>query len=95
MATAARGAFWLAFTIRANTVTYYKNGRSCGTTQPPTHLVPLEIGACEIGNWQPEPGDKAPVRFLPGRIDELMLLSRALTEKELEELYESGKKGGR
>ncbi len=95
---ADRGAwcfFASVYDSRANSVTYYKNGRAYGATQPATHLVPLEIGPCEIGNWKPEPGDKAQVRFLPGRIDELMLFSRALSKKQLDEIYTSGKKGGR
>ena len=47
---------------------------------------PLVIGPAEVGNWRgPTP------RYLQGRMDELAILSRALTRDEIEALYEAGR----
>jgi hypothetical protein len=51
--------------------------------------IPFNIGRAMIGNWSEgarESGD----RVLNGRIDELMLFDRALTEEEVRSLHESG-----
>lgn len=59
-----------------------------------TDLPPLRIGAAEIGNWQPKVvGEKSPnpIRSLNGRLDEFMVLKRALTAPEVAALYEAGK----
>ena len=57
-------------------------------------LPPLKIGAAEIGNWQPVRQINTkhnPLRSLNGRIDEFMILKRALTASEVAALYEAGR----
>lgn len=59
-----------------------------------TDLPPLRIGAAEIGNWQSQPdenGKNHPLRSLNGRIDEFMILKRALSPGEVAALYEAGR----
>ena len=45
---------------------------------------PAKLGAAQIGNW-----DRVD-RKLSGRIDELLLLGRALSDIEISALYEAG-----
>lgn len=57
-------------------------------------LLPLRIGGAEIGNWQPKVGENRssnPIRSLNGRIDEFMVLKRALSATEVAALYEAGR----
>lgn len=59
-----------------------------------TDLPPLKIGAAEIGNWHPshvKVPKKSPIRSLNGRIDEFMVLKRALSATEIAALYEAGR----
>jgi hypothetical protein len=56
----------------------------------------LRIGPAEIGNWG-QPFRDSPsfaVRNLNGAIDELAIFKSALTEAEIEKLYEQGKPVG-
>ncbi|MEM6278847.1 MAG: LamG-like jellyroll fold domain-containing protein [Verrucomicrobiota bacterium] len=57
-------------------------------------LPPLRIGGAEIGNWRPSKvGEESasPIRSLNGRLDEFMVLKRALTATEVAALYEAGR----
>jgi hypothetical protein len=45
---------------------------------------PARLGAAQIGNWNRND------RTLSGRMDEFLLLGRALSDVEVRELYQSG-----
>jgi len=47
--------------------------------------APLVIGRAEVGNWRGETP-----RFLQGRMDELAIVSRAMTTPEVKALYDAG-----
>lgn len=54
--------------------------------------IPLVIGPAEIGNWRPQKHTGThSIRSLNGRLDEFALLGRALSAKDIFELYQSGK----
>jgi hypothetical protein len=79
----------VVYDSREKSITYFKNGRSYGAAHPDA-LIPLVFGSSQIGNWDSN-GRKEPGRNFRGRIGELLLLARALTEKEVNELYEAGR----
>lgn len=65
------------------TVRFYLNGRfDKETVQSIAH--PARLGAARIGNWDTED------RKLSGRVDELLLLGRAMSDNEVRELFEAG-----
>lgn len=67
----------------ARTVRFYLNGRfDKQSRQAVAH--PARLGPAQIGNWD------ASDRKLSGRIDEFMLLGRAMTDSEIRELYQAG-----
>jgi ferric-dicitrate binding protein FerR (iron transport regulator) len=76
---------FLATTFDGTTVKHYGNGELIGSGAAfrPSAIL---IGSADIGNWQGKN-----VRYLPGAIDELAILSRALTDEEIHELFEKGK----
>ncbi len=72
-------------------VTHYVDGRP--VKQKAIELdIPLHLGDAEIGNWNTASFfDKHPIRHLSGCMDEFLLLARALTELEIEQLYLQGR----
>jgi hypothetical protein len=77
----------------AEQVIHYIDGKAVIIDER-TDLPPLKLGAAEIGNWQPAKlAEKKnhPLRSLNGRIDEFMVLKRALTATEVAALYEAGR----
>lgn len=67
----------------AKTVRFYLNGRfDKETLQSIAH--PAKLGAAQIGNWDRQD------RKLSGRVDELLLLGRAMSDDEVRALYEAG-----
>jgi hypothetical protein len=67
----------------AKTVRFYLNGRfDSESRQEVAH--PAKLGAAQIGNWNRTD------RKLSGRVDELVLLGRAMGDEEVRELYEAG-----
>lgn len=56
-------------------------------------IPPLQIGRAEIGNWQAE-GSNHPIRSLNGRIDEFLILSRALSPEEMAAIHRAGSPNG-
>lgn len=67
----------------AKTVRFYLNGRfDKESRQAIAH--PARLGAAQIGNWDRQD------RKLSGRVDELLLLGRAMTDAEITELFEAG-----
>lgn len=65
------------------TVRFYLNGRFDKETRQSVAL-PARLGPARIGNWDQQD------RKLSGRIDELLLLGRAMGDAEIGELYEAG-----
>lgn len=51
----------------------------------------IKPGVCRLGNWLPDTGLIEPNRALRGRIDELAIWKRALTEGELARLIEASR----
>lgn len=65
------------------TVRFYLNGQfDKETLQETAH--PARLGAAQIGNWSNQD------RKLSGRMDEFLLLGRALDDAEVRELFQSG-----
>ena len=76
-------------------VTHHVNGEKISEEQvlPKFHVDKLRIGNGEIGNWG-EPFRETPwfaIRNLNGRIDELVILDAALSEREVATLYEQSR----
>ncbi|MDF1814062.1 MAG: FecR domain-containing protein [Verrucomicrobiales bacterium] len=67
----------------AKTVRFYLNGRFDKQTLLET-AHPARLGPAQIGNWNRND------RRLSGRVDELLLLGRAMSDQEIRELFEAG-----
>lgn len=71
------------YDAQKHTVRFYLNGKfDSETYQVIAH--PAKLGAAQIGNW-----DKND-RKLSGRVDELLLLGRAMSDEEVQALFEAG-----
>lgn len=68
---------------RAHTVRFYLNGVFDKETRQET-AWPARLGPAQIGNWNQQD------RKLSGRIDEIMLIARPLSDEEIRELHDSG-----
>ncbi|QOV92076.1 LamG domain-containing protein [Humisphaera borealis] len=90
VATPDRFGRWmlLATTFDGKNVRSFLDGQVVSTGEAFTP-VPMSIGMAEIGNWRGE----SP-RFLQGRLDELAILSRAMTPEEIRSIYEQGRPAG-
>jgi hypothetical protein len=75
-----------------NVLAHYLNGNLVAQVQP-KHAIPAQIGSATIGNWTPtrEPYLSYPSRSLNGRIDEFLIMRRALAGDEIKRMYELGK----
>lgn len=51
----------------------------------------VKIGLASVGNWMNSAGEQIGKRNLNGKIDELMVLDRALNHEEIKEMYEIGR----
>lgn len=67
----------------ANTVRFYFNGQFDKETHQ-TIAHPAKLGTAQIGNWDRQD------RKLSGRVDELLLLGRAMSDDEVRALFEAG-----
>jgi hypothetical protein len=65
------------------TVRFYHNGRFDKESRQAISY-PARLGAIQIGNWNQDD------RKLSGRVDELIILGRAMDEKEVQVLFEAG-----
>lgn len=73
----------VTYDAASGAVRFYLNGRfDKETRQSLAH--PARLGSARIGNWDQQD------RKLSGRIDELLLLGRAMGDAEIGELYEAG-----
>jgi hypothetical protein len=78
-------------------VTHFANGREL--SREPLHTtVKLRVGDAQIGNWRPYPDSfskldegAVPIRNFNGRIDEFMIAGQALTNEDIQSLYQKGK----
>lgn len=81
----------------AGTITHYLDGRPTGTLLP-KKSVPVVLAELEMGNWALSPAARkwwpssrpVPQRHFVGRIDELAILSRAMSAKEIRANFEAG-----
>jgi hypothetical protein len=68
-------------------VTHWVNSQKAATV-PVQFDIPLRIGDAELGNWNvAKHRNSTPVRYFSGCIDEFMIFSRPLSDKEIERLY--------
>jgi hypothetical protein len=89
---------FLASTYDSDTgaVVHYRDGRAIGSGTFPSRL-PVKFGAYSFGNWdagardvsRKQPQDR--YRNFNGRLDELAILSRALSAEEIARLHQEGK----
>lgn len=71
------------YNSETRTVRFFLNGQFDKETRQEI-AYPARLGAAQIGNWNRED------RKLSGRMDELLLLGRALSDAEIRELFQSG-----
>ena len=72
------------------TVAHYVDGQRV-STEPLRKHIALRFGATEIGNWVPEIYKDHRIRSLNGRMDELVLFKKSLSDEEIRRMYENGK----
>ncbi|MEM1297197.1 MAG: LamG-like jellyroll fold domain-containing protein [Verrucomicrobiota bacterium] len=78
------------FDHRTAKVTHFVDGQLVAETSYPKS-IPLRIGTAEIGNWRSEDRmDSNAIRSLNGRMDEFLILQRALSPSEIRQLYTNG-----
>ena len=68
----------------------FRSGTDRGEGRPLQKEAVLRPGQCRIGNWLPR-GEYEPVRAFSGRMDELAIWKRALSQKELQIQVERGR----
>ncbi len=67
----------------AKSVRFYFNGRFDNETKY-EEAFPARLGPSQVGNWSDSD------RILSGRIDEMLILGRCMSDAEIEDLYDSG-----
>ncbi|TWU66678.1 LamG-like jellyroll fold domain-containing protein [Crateriforma conspicua] len=77
---------------RARKVSHFINGSRVGSSPIQTENFKLRFGETEIGNWG-TPMEYSPqkIRNFNGKIDELTLFDAALSQAEIQSLYQSGR----
>ncbi|MDF1741487.1 MAG: FecR domain-containing protein [Verrucomicrobiales bacterium] len=78
----------IATTVDRNTgvVSHYLDGEMVASDQR-KNIPPLKLGGGEIGNWQAH-SKNYPIRSFNGRIDEFIILERAMSETEVAALHQ-------
>ena len=80
----------LVYDTKTRRVTHYQDGRPLNR-RPLKFDVGLRLDPAELGNWNPGTrSDATPIRHFSGRMDELAVYSRALTDAEIERLHADG-----
>jgi hypothetical protein len=75
----------------AGQVTHYVDGQPVAQ-DPLVFDIPLRIGDAELGNWNiASHHNPSPVRHFTGCMDEFLMFSRALADREIERLYTQGR----
>lgn len=77
----------------AGRIVHYLDGEPVAEIAVDRPMPPLRIGDAEIGNWQAQ-GRGEPIRSLNGRVDEFLVLKRALRPGEVAELHRAGHPNG-
>lgn len=72
-----------------NEIAHYLDGELV-TSIHVSQAVPIRIGPAEIGNWQPLKKDSNSIRSFNGRIDEFLILRRALSADDVRKLFSVG-----
>lgn len=67
----------------------YVNGKLSSTAYLEKSAL-ITPGSCRLGDWKPHPEWENPVRSLRGRMDEVILWQRALSESELQKMINAG-----
>ncbi len=67
----------------------YVNGKLSSTAQLGKDAI-ITPGSCRLGDWKPHPDWENPIRSLRGRMDEVILWQRALSEDELQKMIDAG-----
>ncbi|MCM8535951.1 MAG: LamG domain-containing protein [Lentisphaeraceae bacterium] len=84
---------WVHITlVLSSTESYgkvYVNGREAVQSKFPMDAI-IKPGKCRIGSWVPIPGYE-PERIFNGRIDEVVIWKKVLTQIEVTKLVESGR----
>ena len=83
----------LAVSYNANTkrVAHYLNGEPVWEGEM-EHHIQISVPRGELGNWKTDYKQSGNnIRNLNGRMDEFVVFSRALSNPEMQQLYESGK----
>jgi ferric-dicitrate binding protein FerR (iron transport regulator) len=70
-------------------VSHFLNGQRVSTAAIRKNVM-LRIDKAELGNWTPEIYKDHRIRALNGRMDEFVMLKRALSDEEVIELFEAG-----
>lgn len=83
---------WIHLAVTASRISgkvvHYVDGEAV-TIDQREDLPPFRLGGSEIGNWHPKKL-KHPLRSLNGRIDEFLVMRRALTPEEIRAIFASG-----
>lgn len=81
--------------LKSRTVMHYLNGQVISRQQVPADQLPdsIQIGTASIGNWAAPtlPEEGFAIRNLNGSIDEFAIFADALSEHEIQEIFEYGK----
>ncbi len=82
------------FDEKAQLVSHYLNGEVVSTMKV-NRTVAVRFGAAEIGNWRSKDRteDLNKIRVLNGRIDEFLILGRALSDSDIRDIYHNGAPG--
>jgi hypothetical protein len=73
----------VVYDSEAKTTRFYLNGRFDSESRETT-AHPARLGPAQIGNWNRTD------RKLSGRVDEILILGRAMSDAEIQSLFESG-----
>jgi hypothetical protein len=80
----------VVYDAESRQVRFHTNGTVDSTVELPTGL-PAVLGSAQIGNWNLKQHSGTRHRQLSGRIDELVILARALADDEIHAHYLAGK----
>jgi hypothetical protein len=82
----------VVFDTRSSQTSFFIDGANVGVENAPLAEGVL-LGLVNLGYWKPPEGDadKGAWRPLHGRVDELLVLGRVMSDKEVQALYEAGK----
>jgi hypothetical protein len=81
----------VAYDANSGRVAHYLNGERVWQGEM-EHHIPVSVPRGELGNWKTDYKQSGSnIRNLNGRMDEFVVFSRALSDSEMQQLYDSGK----